>query len=153
VSCLDEKGQPTVVQQTRICPPRSRLGPITDAERRQSLQESLVAGVYEKVVDRESAFEKLTTGQDSQTKPAPAPAAKEGGFFASLFGSGGSQTPSPNVSAPLPSLPRNEPRPRGRQPDSLVETVAKSAARTVGSTLGREILRGVLGSIFGGRRR
>lgn len=156
VSCLDEKGQPGIVQRTLICPPRSQLGPITPEQRRSQLAGSLVAGVYEKVVDRESAFEKLS--RPHQDSPPPA-AASAGGFLSGLFGGGASTSASPTSSGTTQppgsgtGLPRNEPRARGRQPDSLVETVAKSAARTVGSTLGREILRGVLGSIFGGRRR
>lgn len=156
VSFLDEKGQPGMVQRTLICPPRSQLGPITPEQRRELMSQSLVAGVYEKVVDRESAYEKLTqahaAGQPRDDKPA---SGGGGGFFSSLFGGGAPATSSTGAGSGTGGapLPRNEPRARGRQPDSLVETVAKSAARTVGSTLGREILRGVLGSIFGGRRR
>ncbi len=149
VSCLDPKGQPLVVQRTLVRPPHSQIGPISPDQRRTLIASSLVAGVYEKVVDRESAFEKLA----ATTQAAEADAAgtgSGGGFLASLFG-GGTKTQAP-AGSPTP-LPRSQPRSRGRQPDSLVETVAKSAARTVGNTLGREILRGVLGSIFGGRRR
>ncbi|MGE3310022.1 MAG: helicase HerA-like domain-containing protein [Limisphaerales bacterium] len=158
VSCLDEKGQPGIVQRTLICPPRSQIGPITPDQRRRMIDGSLVAGVYEKVVDRESAYEKLVRAHASPTAAGTAPqAGGGGGFFASLFGGGAPATSSaPPPAGGFSSLPKNEPRearPRGRQPDSLAETVAKSAARTVGSTLGREILRGVLGSIFGGRRR
>ncbi|MBL9126619.1 MAG: DUF853 family protein [Verrucomicrobiales bacterium] len=152
VSFLDEKGQPGVVQRTLICPPRSQLGPITPDHRRTLVAGSLVAGVYEKVVDRVSAYEKLSQSRPATppaglSAPAPSASGSGGGFFASLFGGGAA------AAGGAGSLPRNEPRSRGRQPDSLVETVAKSAARTVGSTLGREILRGVLGSIFGGKRR
>ncbi|MBL8513147.1 MAG: DUF853 family protein, partial [Betaproteobacteria bacterium] len=58
VSFLDEKGRPTIVERALVCPPQSQIGPIT-AEQRAALRESsLVAGQYEKVVDRESAFEK-----------------------------------------------------------------------------------------------
>jgi DNA helicase HerA-like ATPase len=149
VSCLDPKGQPLVVQRTLVRPPHSQIGPISPDQRRSLIASSLVAGVYEKVVDRESAFEKLS----ATTQAAEADAGGTsggGGFLASLFG-GGSKS-QPPAGSPTP-LPRSQPRSRGRQPDSLVETVAKSAARTVGNTLGREILRGVLGSIFGGRRR
>ena len=60
VSFLDEKGIPTPVERTFICPPQSRIGPATDAERAAVISNSIVRGVYEKEVDRESAYEVLT---------------------------------------------------------------------------------------------
>src|SRR5512143_149406 len=59
VSLLDEKGRPNVTERAFIVPPGSRLGPIDAAERRQRIAASPIAGHYEKVVDRESAYEKL----------------------------------------------------------------------------------------------
>ena len=59
VSFLDEKGTPAMVERALICPPRSQIGPITQEQRQQIMRDSLVAGVYEKVVDRESAYELL----------------------------------------------------------------------------------------------
>jgi DNA helicase HerA-like ATPase len=143
VSLLDEKGQPGIVERAFICPPRSKIGPITPEERQQIIKNSLVFGTYEAVVDRESAFEKLKGAHSQSATGTPPPIGggeeKQGGFLSSLlggFGGGGS---------PI--------RGRGRQPDSLAEMMAKSAVRTIGSSVGREIVRGVLGSIFGGRRR
>jgi DNA helicase HerA-like ATPase len=137
VSLLDANGQPGVVERAWIVPPRSQIGPITPQQRQQILQNSLVAGVYENVVDRESAYEKLKAAHSQAAAPgaAPpvmtgaAPAPSGGGFFDSLF---------QKTSA------------RG---DSIATTMAKSMARSVSSTMGREIVRGVLGSLFGGRRR
>lgn len=161
VSFLDEKGQPAMVERALICPPRSQVGPISAPQRQAILQSSVVAGVYEKVVDRESAYERLLAahGQTAPATPAPptqpgkaspasAPAAEGGGFLSSLFG-GGSGSPA---AAPLPGLGANR-RAAGRQPESLVTAMTKSAVRTIGSSIGREIIRGVMGSIFGGRRR
>jgi len=67
VSFLDEKGRPTIVERAFVCPPQSQIGPITPEQRSTLLQTSLVAGVYEKVVDRESAFEKLRGRQGDAT--------------------------------------------------------------------------------------
>jgi hypothetical protein len=147
ISLLDEKGQPGIVERAFVCPPHSRLGPITPAERQQVVRGSLVFGVYENAVDRESAYERLK-GSLPQAAPAQQPAPAGGGeqkpsLFGSLFGGGGTGAPS------LPSA-----RGRGgRQPESLATTMAKSAVRSIGSSVGREIIRGVLGSLFGGRRR
>ena len=110
------------------------------------MAESIVAGVYDQVVDRESAYERLTTvhGAPPSTGASSGPAEpKKPGFFDSLFGSGASASSLPAAA------------PRGRPHDSLMTSVAKSAVRSIGSTVGRELVRGVLGSILGGggRRR
>ena len=61
VSFLNEKGQPTVVDRALIYPPQSQLPPLTPAERDQVIKQSAFYGHYEKVVDRESAYEMLKT--------------------------------------------------------------------------------------------
>jgi DNA helicase HerA-like ATPase len=146
ISCLDEKGQPQIVERALIVPPRSQLGPITPQQRQQMMTTSLVAGVYDKVVDRESAYEKLTQAHAQAASPPPEQPSGGGGFWGRIFGGVGS-APAP---APVPTRAARAP---GRQPDSMATIMAKSAVRTVGSTLGREIIRGVLGGIFGGGRR
>jgi DNA helicase HerA-like ATPase len=146
ISCLDEKGQPQIVERAFIVPPRSQLGPITPQQRQQIMASSLVAGVYDKVVDRESAYEKLTQAHAQAAAPPPEQQSSGGGFWGRIFGGDGS-APAP---APVPARAARAP---GRQPDSMATIMAKSAVRTVGSTLGREIIRGVLGGIFGGGRR
>lgn len=149
VSCLDEKGQPQIVQRALILPPRSQLGPISQQQRQQIVAGSIVAGVYDQVVDRESAYEKLTHAVQQAPAAAPQPTASGGGFWGSIFGGGGS-TPS------APALPRSVSR-GGRVPDSMATVATKSIVRSVssaiGSSLGRQVIRGVLGSIFGGGRR
>jgi uncharacterized protein len=59
VSALDMKGQPTIVEKTFVKPPSSRVGPITDAERKAVIEDSPVARDYDEVEDRESAYEIL----------------------------------------------------------------------------------------------
>ena len=59
VSMLDEKGRPTVVERAFILPPHGQIGPIDAAARAAIMQNSLLAGHYEKAVDRESAYEIL----------------------------------------------------------------------------------------------
>ncbi|MGR9580719.1 helicase HerA-like domain-containing protein, partial [Pandoraea sputorum] len=51
----DEKGRPAITERAYIAPPASRIGPITPQERQALMASSLVAGVYETAVDRESA--------------------------------------------------------------------------------------------------
>ncbi len=134
VSFLDEKGSPNVVERAYVLPPASRIGPISPAERSAVITGSLVGGVYEKAVDRESAYERLKGRAEQATSAAPG-APSGGGWMDAVKGSlGGLATGS------------------GRK-DSLIESMAKSAARTIGSSVGREIVRGVLGSLLGGHRR
>jgi hypothetical protein len=123
VSFLDAKGTPGVVERAFVHPPRSRLDPLADAERRQVIESSTVFGAYEKAVDRESAHEMLNAR-------AARRAAQE------------AAAPAPRGRPPPPS-----------QTEKVIGAAVTSAARTVGSTLGREIIRGVLGGLFGGRRR
>jgi DNA helicase HerA-like ATPase len=143
VSLLDTKGRPGITERVYMLPPGSQLGPITPAQRQVLLQNSLVAGVYEKLVDRESAYEMLkgrateaAAGAAQAQAQASTQAAEGGGLMGGLnellFGSTG---------------------PRGGKRDGLVQTMAKSTMRTMGTKVGNEILRGVLGGIFGGRKR
>src|SRR6202012_2720088 len=91
VSFLDEKGTPAVVERALVCPPRSQIGPITSEQRQQLIRDSVVAGVYEKAVDRESAYE-LLRGRAAQVVSAQPPAPKPGGWLGELasLGSGSS---------------------------------------------------------------
>ena len=149
VSCLDEKGQPQIVQRAFIVPPRSQLGTITPQLRQQIMAASVVAGVYDKVVDRESAYEKLTQAVQPAAPPINAPEqASGGGFWGRIFG-GGSSTPPP-AQSPIPTRAARTP---GRQPDSIGTMIAKTATRTMTAAIVGTIARGVLGSIFGGGRK
>ncbi len=60
VSTLEEKGAPSVVERVKIAPPRCRMGPATDKERKTVMQRSPVGSKYDQDLDRESAYEKLT---------------------------------------------------------------------------------------------
>ena len=125
VSFLDEKGSPQPVERAFVVPPHSRLGPLSAQERKTLIENSIVAGDYEEVVDRESAYELLKARADGleqeHEKPAPAStaAAKKGGY----------------------------------QRQTVTEAFVMSTVRQVGSQLGRQIIRGILGSILGSSRR
>ena len=136
VSFLDEKGRPSIVERCFVIPPTGQIGPITPQQRQQLMAQSLVTGVYERQVDRESAYEvlKARTAQataqaqiETQAKAEETKQADSGGFMKDiLLGTGRRQ--------------------------GMVEAMVKSTVRTIGSQLGRQILRGVLGSIMGGRK-
>ncbi|MEW6691366.1 MAG: helicase HerA-like domain-containing protein [Pseudomonadota bacterium] len=134
VSCLDEKGSPLPVERALVAPPRSRIGPITPEERQRIVQRSPVYGVFEKQVDRESAYELLrqhaeTTAAQAEEARKAAKEKEEGGLLDGLLGGS-----------------------RSSRRQSVGEALVKSTVRSVGSRLGREIVRGLLGAILGGRK-
>jgi uncharacterized protein len=160
ISFLDEKGRPSVTQRVYVLPPGSQIGPITPAQRQALLQGSLVAGVYEQAVDRDSAYEALKgraaggaaearpaaggTAPTSPSSPAPAPGGASTGSPADDEGMWGT------VRDGLKDLFFGSTGPRGGRHDGLAQAAAKSALRSIGSSVGREIARGVLGSLLGG---
>ncbi len=138
VSTLQDKGIPSPVQQTRIAPPRCRMGTITEAERATVRAGSPVGTRYDTAVNRESAAELLAQRAGKAVQQADAPKARtreqdeaqDSGFGQSIkdaiFGT--------------------------KRRQGMIETMAKQTTRTVGTKLGNQIVRGILGSIFGGKR-
>jgi DNA helicase HerA-like ATPase len=135
VSTLDAKGRPTVVQQTLICPPRSRLDVLSAEERQQVLSASPVGRHYDQIVDRESAYEVLASRADARVEKAEKAARedelqderrepKRSGWLDGILGGGG-----------------------GRR-QGLGEAMAKSAVRSIGREIGRRVIRGILGGIL-----
>lgn len=140
VSFLDEKGRPEVTERVFIMPPASRIGPITADERKQVMALSVVAGTYDKVVDRESAFEKLKARADAT------PVAPTGGASTTPVGTGGGMMDG------LKDILFGSTGPRGGKREGMLDAMAKTAGRTASSAITREIMRGVLGSLLGKKR-
>ncbi|MEN5170310.1 helicase HerA-like domain-containing protein [Brevundimonas pondensis] len=138
VSTLDDKGAPTVVAQTKIRPPDSRLGPATDAERAAVMAASPVRGTYDTAVNRESAEEVLKARRAQADRIEAETAAAEAQAKAAEKAA---------RSAPAPARERAAPRPRASSRQTPMEALTKSVLRTAGSTITRELLRGVLGSL------
>lgn len=136
VSLLDAKGSPGITERVFVVPPGSHIGPISDAQRAALLQQSLVAGVYEAMIDRESAYEVLSQRAQETMEQAEAATQSNSGVAGMvndfMFGTTG---------------------PRGGKKDGLVQSVLKSTVRTQANRMGRELLRGVLGGLFGGKTR
>ena len=134
ISTLDEKGVPTIVDRAFVVPPVSKIGPVSPEQRQQLISSSLVAGIYENAVDRESAFEILKAKAEARmAEEAETKAAAEAEKQAAAEAKAAAKATG------------------GRRTDTLAESLGKSVARSVGSSLGRQIVRGVLGSIFGGK--
>ncbi|MBR3020959.1 MAG: DUF853 family protein [Bacteroidaceae bacterium] len=76
VSFLDEKGIPGMVQRAKILFPLSQIGAISSSEREMIINRSRIYGKYDKMIDRESAFEILLAESEAAAKAAEAAAAQ-----------------------------------------------------------------------------
>ena len=154
VSLLDEKGRPSLTERVYVLPPASQIGPITPAQRQQLLADSIVAGVYEQAVDRESAFEALKGRAQTRMAATPAepPVAPGNRRAAATAADEPAQAAAPErgILDGLGDLLGGGAR---RTRASVGEQLIKSAASSIGREVGRQIIRGVLGGIFGGSRR
>jgi DNA helicase HerA-like ATPase len=146
VSLLDEKGRPVPTERVYVLPPASQIGPISAAQRQALRDQSLVAGVYETTVDRESAFEAIKGRTQARQVASSAQAADYG----SDHGAAPAAEPARGMLDGLGDLLGGGVR---RSRASVGEQLIKSAASSIGRELGRQIIRGVLGGIFGGSRR
>jgi hypothetical protein len=153
VSVLEDGGVPSIVSRTLIRPPSARVGTITPEERQAVMAGSPVGSQYNKLIDRESAFEVLQKKAVAKTAPASDPA------------------PQPQPQSAPPSQYQPEAAPRGGPPryredagppparrasnrESVGEAVIKSVARNVTGQLTRSVtrslVRGILGSLTKG---
>lgn len=160
ISCLDEQGTPQIVERGWIMPPYSSFSPITSEQRHQLMQQSVVAGIYEKIIDRESAFERLEQKivqrqQQAELEEINKQQAKEQEALAK-------QAEKEQIAKEKQLAREQERLAREQQKEAeraakqrekltqdIVGTFAKSAARSLGGSTGQKIVRGLLGSIFG----
>lgn len=118
VSLLDPAGTPSMVEKIKILPPRSRIGSLTDSERQIIIHNSPFFGMYEHLIDNESAYEILHKRIQAQQ-----------------------ESERINKTAEEKKMP-------GRPRDTLFESIIKSTARTLATQAGQQIIRGILGTIF-----
>jgi DNA helicase HerA-like ATPase len=138
ISFLDDHGAPAKVERAMVRPPDSRIGPISPDERQKIIQSSVVYGHYEKVVDRESAYELLQQRSNAQ------------GGAQQTVQQAESEKPSATPRIPL-GTPTTLPPRKGPQRETVLDAVFKSAARAAGSSAGRQIMRGIMGSLLKGK--
>ncbi len=155
VSTLDDKGAPTVVARTAIRPPDSRLGPATDAERAQIMAASPVRGLYQTIVDRESAEEILAARRGEQDQAAAdaklAEARAKADALSAKEAEKAAAARAKEQARQQAQYDREAARTRAPARRSTretpIEAATKSVLRTAGSTLTRELLRGLLGGL------
>ena len=140
ISFLDPQGTPQIVERGWIMPPASSFSPITAEERQTLIQHSIIAGIYEKILDRDSAYEMLQrkvaeSAQQQQAQVEAAQQAKE----------------QERLAKEQQKAAEKAQRDKEKLTQDILGTFAKSAARTLGGPTGQKFIRGLLGSFFGNR--
>ncbi|HOJ64861.1 MAG TPA: DUF853 family protein [Spirochaetota bacterium] len=128
ISLLDEEGRPSIAERGFILPPKSKIGPITQEEKKEIIKRSKYYGVYEKIVDRESAYELLTKRLESE-----------------------------NISQTIKKEEKKDKNINQKgnvEKNPFLDLMLDTIGSTLGGRTGKKILRGVFGTILGkkGRR-
>ena len=160
ISCLDEQGTPQVVQRAWVMPPYSSFSPISPEQRQTLISQSIVAGIYEKSLDRESAFELLQNKvverqqqavqieQEKQQAKEQELLAKQQAKEAETLAKQQAREQE-RIAKEQQKEAEREAKQREKLIQDTVGTFAKSAARSLGGSTGQKIVRGLLGSLFG----
>jgi len=135
VSFLDEKGIPAPVERAKVLPPQAQIGPISPDERATIIRQSVIEGVYEKEVDRESAFEILQSRINREQQAIKAEEERE-------------QQEKERAKAEKEQAA--EERRRKSKGGGLLGDITKYIGRSVTSTIGREIGRTLIRGLLGG---
>lgn len=145
VSFLDEKGAPQMVERAYILPPQGQIGPITDGERSNLINSSLVYGVYEKLIDRESAFEIISRRQDLLAEEQQQAVLEKEAIA--------KQKELEKQQRETERQTRAEQRARKAQGGGIIEDfikqVGKTTQRQITNKVGRSITRTIFGTFFG----
>jgi len=144
VSFLNEKGAPQMVERVNILPPQGQIGPITGGERDQLIRSSLIYGVYEKLIDRESAYEILSQKQELLEEERRQAAEEKERI----------RQQKEEQKAALEAERAKRAAARQRKADQgvlgdLLTQVGRSTTRQISNQLGRTLTRSLLGALFG----
>lgn len=158
VSFLDEKGAPSIVERAKILFPLSQIGAVTEGQRGQIMNQSRLYGKYDKVVDRESAFEVLIAEAEAaaEAEATEAAAAQEekngkeksskgGGFLKGIFGA--------MVGAVVTSVTSSigtevSKKVTGKKSRTTAKDIAGKAVGSAARTATRQLTRSVLGNLI-----
>ncbi|NCI78083.1 helicase HerA-like domain-containing protein [Acinetobacter kanungonis] len=151
ISCLDEQGTPQIVERGWVMPPYSAFSPISFETRKNLMAQSIVAGVYEQSVDRDSAYERLQqkVAERQQQTESEASAKEQAKQQEALAKQQAKE--QERLAREQQKEADRAAKQREKLTQDIVGTFAKSAARSLGGSTGQKIVRGLLGSLFGGK--
>ena len=160
VSFLDEKGAPSVVERAKILFPLSQIGAVTEGQRSQIINQSRLFGKYDKVVDRESAFEALIAEAEeaekaeqeaaqaaaaAQEKPSRQKSGKGGGLLKGIFGAVVGAVVTSVASSVGAEVSKKV---TGKKSKTTAKDIAGKAVGSAARTATRQITRSVLGNLL-----
>ena len=140
VSFLDEKGAPSMVEKAKILFPLSQIGAISEGQRAQIINQSRVYGKYDKLVERESAFEVLMAEKEAEAKQREEP----------QKGTGKGYTAPVEVEAEKPTKAAKVPKATTTKKKSsvmskVVKAVITAVTATAATAIGNEVSNKVTG--------
>ena len=171
VSTLQADGSPTPVERTLIKPPASRVGPITDDERRIMITTDAIGDKYDELIDRESA-EEILAAKSGEAAAAAAVAKADSAAAKAAADQAKLDAQSAKAQAQIDAAAAREaarqqsiadrqvaaaareaakPSIADKMMQSAARSVASSVGRQVAGTLGSQLIRGLLGGLFKGR--
>jgi len=143
-SMLQRKGIPGIVERTLIRPPSSQLGPISKTERRAILAASDMAGKYDKLLDRSSAFEILAKRAEAAAKEAEQ-SEEKAEELEPMFREYNAGRRYSGTRVPRSTSRTTKPK------DTFGSAMSEAVIKELKGTTGRRIVRGILGGLFKGR--
>lgn len=157
VSFLEENGAPSVVERAKILFPLSQIGAVSQSQRELIIRQSRLYGRYDKVIDRESAFEVLMAEAEEamkaeqevaeiKEKPSKKQSSEGGsGLLKGIFGAvvGAMVT---SVTSSIGS--KVSKKVTGRQSKTTARDIAGKAVGSAARTVTRQLTRSVLGTLL-----
>ncbi len=140
VSFLDEKGAPSMVEKAKILFPLSQIGAISEGQRTQIINQSRVYGKYDKLVERESAFEVLMAEKEAEAKQREEPQKGKGkGYTAPVE----VEAEKPTKAAKVPKATTT--KKKSSVMSKVVKAVITAVTATAATAIGNEVSNKVTG--------
>ena len=169
VSTLDENGAPSMAEYAFVLPPESRMGAITDEERRNAVDYSPLNNKYLNMVDNVSAYEVITGRVPGTSAAAESTVtAPDGQVYGNTSGIPEPEPAvQPEISYDVETQPAVQPKvkPAAKAEDDGKSTIGeiadnylgksgtKQVIRSTGSTIGREIGKTIGEAVLGKKGR
>ena len=141
VSFLDEKGAPSMVEKAKILFPLSQIGAISEGQRTQIINQSRVYGKYDKLIERESAFEVLMAEKEAEAKQQQEPQKGKGkGYTAPVE----VEAEKPTKAAKVPKATTTKKK-KNSVMSKVVKAVITAVTATAATAIGNEVSNKVTG--------
>ncbi|MDO5539688.1 MAG: DUF853 family protein [Eubacteriales bacterium] len=135
ISVLDEEGRPGIVKQCKVLCPQSRMGAVTEEERRSVIAGDVMASKYDESIDRDSAYEFLSRkAAEEQKEKAEAETAKE---------KAKAEAAAAKEKAKAEAAARKEEERRERERERARREMMRGVSK-VATSVGTQLVRGIL---------